>query len=163
MTMIGGVGGTSGIAPGQSGNAPGKQNNIEETQSEPVAPAPSEDPVAEPTAAPAAEETPTEAGSPTGQTPTEGSGTGGTNASGDGSAAGGTLDPGAARDDKVNAEDFARRAAISTQAKLHSEALFEELETEAFSLLLAKKPSPSEAYPKSEPEVRSSNIQDMKV
>lgn len=52
------------------------------------------------------------------------------------------------RDGKVNAADYARRAAIAMQSKLHSEALFEALEAEAYSPLLEKQDADA-AYAKS--------------
>ena len=52
------------------------------------------------------------------------------------------------REDEVIATDYARRAAIATQAKLHTEAMFEELETEAFTPMLSIQKDATDAYSK---------------
>jgi hypothetical protein len=54
------------------------------------------------------------------------------------------------RDDEVIATDYARRAAVATQAKLYSEALFEELEAEAFAPMLSTPKDATEAYGKAD-------------
>ena len=58
------------------------------------------------------------------------------------------------RDDKVNASDYARRAAIATQAKLKAEAMFDGFETEAFSPLLEIRKDADAAYSKSDAPFR---------
>ncbi|WP_375172958.1 hypothetical protein [Pseudooceanicola sp.] len=56
--------------------------------------------------------------------------------------------------DKGAEEDFSRRAAMSTQAKLTSEALFEALETESFSQILESRQYVQDAYGKSNAQSR---------
>lgn len=141
MSLIGGVVGalTGTSAPGNSGNAPGQVKKQEETEAT----------TEEQVVAEAAEEEAATADS------SNGVGTSyavyAANRAEEEAESSLVRDYDlAAREAAVNATDYARRAAIATQSKLHSEALFEQLEAEAFSPLVEQKSDSASGYGRSD-------------